>query len=102
VITVTGKRRWTQEIGRYTPFGLVLAIAAAGIGLIFAYHWRIGSGLIGGSLLVAAALRVLLPERQLGLIALRGRFTDVILYGGLGFLVVLVAATIIGGPFDHS
>ena len=101
MITVTGRRRRTEEIGRYAPFVLVLAIAAAGIGLIFAYHWRIGSGLIGGSLLVAAGLRLLLPEKQLGLIALRRRFTEVLLYGGFGILIVLVAATIIGGPFDH-
>ncbi|MFI9385074.1 DUF3017 domain-containing protein [Kutzneria sp. NPDC052558] len=101
MITVTGRRRWTEEIGRHAPFVLVLAIAAAGILLIFLYHWRIGSGLIGGSLLFAAALRLLLPEKQLGLIALRRRFTDVLLYGGFGVLIVLVAATITGGPFDH-
>ena len=101
MITVTGRRRWTEEIGRYTPFVLVLAIAAAGIGLIFLYHWRIGSGLIGGSLLVAAGLRALLPEKQLSLIALRSKFTDILLYGGFGVLIVFVAATIIGGPFDH-
>jgi Protein of unknown function (DUF3017) len=101
VITVTGRRRWTEEIGRYTPFVLVLAIVAAGTVLIFLYHWRIGSGLIGGSLLVAAGLRALLPEKQLGLIALRRKFTDIVLYGGLGALIVLVAATITGGPFDH-
>jgi len=101
VITVTGRRRWTGEIGRYAPFALVMAVAAAGVVLVFLYHWRIGSGLIGGSLLVAAGLRVLLPEKQLGLIALRRRFTDVLLYGGFGVLIVLVAATITGGPLDH-
>jgi multisubunit Na+/H+ antiporter MnhB subunit len=101
VITVTGRRRLSEEIGRYTPFVLVLVIAAAGIGLIFLYHWRIGSGLIGGSLLVAAGLRALLPDRQLGLIALRRKPTDILLYGGLGLLIVFVAATITGGPFDH-
>ena len=101
MITVTGRRRWTEEIGRYTPFVLVLAVAAAGIVLIFLYHWRIGSGLIGGSLLVAAGLRALLPEKQLGLLALRRKFTDILMYGGLGVLIIFVAATIIGGPFDQ-
>jgi hypothetical protein len=101
VITVTGRRRWTGEIGRYAPFALVMAVAAAGVVLIFLYHWRIGSGLIGGSLLVAAGLRVLLPEKQLGLIALRRKLTDIVLYGGLGLLIILVAATITGGPLDQ-
>jgi hypothetical protein len=94
VITVTGRRRWTEEIGRYTPFVLVMAIVAAGVVLIFLYHWRIGSGLIGGSLLVAAGLRLLLPEKQLGLIALRRRFTDILLYGAFGSLMIWVALTI--------
>jgi hypothetical protein len=94
VITVTGRRRWTEEIGRYTPFVLVMAIVAAGVVLIFLYHWRIGSGLIGGSLLVAAGLRLLLPEKQLGLIALRRRFTDILLYGAFGTLMIWVALTI--------
>ncbi len=94
MITVTGRRRWTEEIGRYTPFVLVMAIVAAGVVLIFLYHWRIGSGLIGGSLLVAAGLRLLLPEKQLGLIALRRRFTDILLYGAFGTLMIWVALTI--------
>ena len=99
MITVTGRRRWTEEIGKHLPFVLVLVIAAAGIGLVFLYHWRIGSGLIGGSLLVAAGLRALLPEKQLGLIAVRRKFTDILLYGAFGVLIVFVAATITGGPF---
>ncbi|MEV6606687.1 DUF3017 domain-containing protein [Kutzneria sp. NPDC051319] len=100
MITVTGRRRWTEEIGRYTAFGLVMAVVAAGVALIFLYHWRIGSGLIGGSLLVGAGLRALLPENQLALIAVRRKLTDIVLYGGLGLLIIFIAATITGGPLD--
>jgi Protein of unknown function (DUF3017) len=100
VITVTGQRRRTLALARCAPFAMVLAIVLAGAGLILVYHWRIGSGLIGGALLFAAALRLLLPERQLGLIALRGRLTDMLLYGLLGTSIIVIAATITGGPFE--
>lgn len=99
MITVTGRRRRTLALARYAPFAMVLAIVLAAAVLILLYHWRIGAGLIGGALLFAAALRLLMPERQLGLIALRSRLIDVLLYGTFGTLIILVAATIIGGPF---
>lgn len=82
------------------PFLLVLAVVAVGIVRIVMYHWRDGAALVGGALLLAAGLRLLLSEEKIGLIAIRKRGMDVFLYGGLGAFIVYVAITIQGGPFE--
>ncbi|MGH3516846.1 MAG: DUF3017 domain-containing protein [Haloechinothrix sp.] len=84
----------------HLPFGLVLALVAVAMLRIYQYHWREGAVLIGGALLVAALLRGLLSDEQVGLIAIRGRGIDVLLYSGLGLMIWFVALTITGGPFS--
>lgn len=83
----------------HLAFAVVLLVAAAGIVRILEYHWRQGSALIGGTLVLAALFRALLPPRRAGLLAVRGRPVDVLSYAGLGALVLFVALTIQGGPF---
>lgn len=80
------------------PFGLVLAIVAAGFVRIAQYHWREGTVLIAGALLVAALLRAVLSPERAGLIVIRGRGVDVLLYTALGVMILLVALTITKGP----
>jgi multisubunit Na+/H+ antiporter MnhB subunit len=70
--------------------------------LVALQHWRRGAAVIGGALLLAAALRAVLPNERAGLIALRGRGVDVLLYCALGLVILVVALTIVGGPFDTS
>jgi hypothetical protein len=41
---------------------------------------------------------VALPPDRAGLLVIRGRYLDVLLYGGFGVLVLAVALTIVGGP----
>lgn len=84
----------------YLPLLLVLLVVAAGVVRIVMYHWREGTVLIGVALLLAAALRVLLPADRAGLIAVRGRAVDVLSYGALGVIVMAVSLTIVGGPLD--
>ncbi|MBV8932768.1 MAG: DUF3017 domain-containing protein [Kutzneria sp.] len=85
----------------HLPFALVLLVVAVGFERILAYHWREGTALIGVALLLASALRQFLGSRPVGLIAIRGKLTDVVLYGVLGLLILAVALTITpGGPFD--
>ncbi|AUS79274.1 DUF3017 domain-containing protein [Actinoalloteichus sp. AHMU CJ021] len=79
-------------------FLLVIAVVVLGFVRVFMGHWREGSVLLGGALLLAAGLRVLLADEQAGLLKIRGRGVDVLLYGLLGGMVVLVALTIEGGP----
>jgi hypothetical protein len=40
--------------------------------------------------MLAGLLRLLLPARQAGLLAVRGRFTDVLCYAGSGVAIVLL------------
>jgi hypothetical protein len=77
--------------------GVVLAIAAIGLLRVATANWREGAVLLGGSLLVAATLRVVLPPERAGLLAIRSRVVDVLSYTGLGVAVVLLAVTITRG-----
>lgn len=84
----------------HIPLLLVLAIVAVGLARIGQYHWREGTVLLGGALLFAGLMRAVLPTDSIGLVAIRGRGVDVLLYGGLGLMVLAVALTITGGPFN--
>ncbi|MGH3997243.1 MAG: DUF3017 domain-containing protein [Pseudonocardiaceae bacterium] len=79
-------------------FGLVLAVVAIGMVRIAQYHWREGAVIIGGALLLAAGLRAVLPPERTGLLGIRRRALDVLIYGAFGLLMLAVALTITGGP----
>jgi hypothetical protein len=72
----------------------VLAVAAVGLLRVATANWREGAVLLGGSLLLAAALRTALPPDRAGLLAIRSKVLDVLSYSGLGLAVVLLAVTI--------
>lgn len=78
----------------HAPFGTVLALGLFALLWIALRHWRIGSSLIGLALLLAAVLRLVLPSEQVGLLAIRSRGVDLLLYSCLGLLILAVALTI--------
>ncbi len=84
----------------HLPFSLVLFVAAIGFFRVSIRHWRDGAMLIGCALVLAAVLRAFLPDEKVGLLAIRSRTVDIVLYSGLGLLILWVAATIHGlfGP----
>ena len=51
--------------------------------------FRFGTLLIGVALLAGAAMRWLLPD--VGMLAVRSRFTDIVTYGVLGVTIALLA-----------
>lgn len=57
----------------------VLLVATAGIVVTVADDWRLGVRVLAGALAGAAALRLLLPEREAGMLAVRHRAVDVVL-----------------------
>ncbi|MEV7084257.1 DUF3017 domain-containing protein [Streptomyces sp. NPDC093516] len=74
---------------RQWPVLAVLGIAGLGL-LITAFdQFRLGTLLIGIALLGGGALRWLLPD--VGMLAVRSRFTDIVTYGVLGTVIVLLA-----------
>ncbi|WP_330240373.1 DUF3017 domain-containing protein [Streptomyces sp. NBC_00525] len=78
---------------RQWPLLAVLCVAAAGLLVVaadpFDEAFRVGTILIGAALIGAAVLRLVV--RSVGMLAVRSRFTDLVTYGLLGTLIVLLA-----------
>lgn len=72
---------------RQWPLLGVLGAALAGL-LVMLADFRIGLLIVGGAMLAGAALRLTLPA--VGMLAVRSRFTDVLTYGVMGTLIVLL------------
>jgi hypothetical protein len=79
---------------RQWPLGLVLLLVAGGVLLVLDQHVKRGSVLLGGALLVAALLRSVLPTRDIGLLAVRGRAFDVLTTGALGTAIVILTVVV--------
>ena len=84
---------------RQWPLLTVLAGVAIGLTITAAGSFRAGLIVVGGCLLLGAVLRWLLPE--VGMLAVRSRFTDLITYGALGAAIVLLALMIQPKPILH-
>ncbi|AKH84384.1 membrane protein [Streptomyces sp. CNQ-509] len=82
---------------RQWPILLVLAIAAAGLITVAAGPFREGTLILGGSLLVGGVLRGTVPE--VGMLAVRSRFTDIVTFGVLGLAIVLLALVAMPDPW---
>lgn len=91
-------KRERKAVPVQLPFTVVLVMVAIAGLRIWQYHWREGAVIIGVALVVAAVLRAMLSDEQAGLLAVRGRPVDVLSYGGLGVVVLIIAFTISHGP----
>jgi hypothetical protein len=70
---------------RALPIAVVLALIVAGLVLALLDHWRKGSAALAGAAGLAALLRLVLPARLVGVLAVRSRRFDVL------FLVLTTA-----------
>ncbi|MEV6990840.1 DUF3017 domain-containing protein [Streptomyces sp. NPDC093228] len=70
---------------------ILVVLSAVGLGLLLTALdvFRLGTILIGVALLGGAAMRWALPD--VGMLAVRSRFTDMVTYGVLGLAIVLLA-----------
>ena len=81
---------------RNLPIVLVLALATTGICYSAAVppHWLRGVLLLAAALVLASLFRLVLPARQAGLLAVRGRVVDILWYAGLGVAIITFGLTL--------
>ncbi|MDT9688737.1 DUF3017 domain-containing protein [Streptomyces sp. P9(2023)] len=86
---------------RQWPLLTVVGLAALGLLIVgtdlIPQSFRVGTILVGVALLVGAGLRRLLPS--VGMLAVRSRFTDMVTYGVMGGLIVLLALMVQPAPW---
>jgi hypothetical protein len=83
----------TSTVGG-TLFLVVLGVAVAGIVVVNAGNWRLGIEMLGGALIGASMLRLTLPQKDAGMLAVRNRTFDTSLLLVIGVILVFLAATI--------
>lgn len=76
---------------RQWPITVVLLGVGIALALITADYFRRGSIVLAGSVLLAGFLRLLLPDREAGLLAVRSRRADVAVLFTLGALLAIFA-----------
>ena len=80
---------------------LLVVVAGVAVGLLVTWlgesTWRIGCLLIGASLLVGAVERLLLPDREAGLLQVRGKTFDVAVLAVTGAAVLVLAVVVPAG-----
>jgi Na+-transporting NADH:ubiquinone oxidoreductase subunit NqrB len=84
--------RLRAQLRGQAPYLTVLACLAAAVGFLLLQpaHWRRGVAAIAGAVLLAALLRLLLPDPAAGMLAVRRRWLDVSTYLVLGGLILFV------------
>ena len=90
-------RRYPSTIGG-ACYLVVLAASAFGLAITARGDWRLGVRWIASSLLAAAVLRLVLPARDAGMLAVRRRSVDVALLVVVGLALFVLAATIPNQP----
>ena len=86
-------RRYPSTIGGAFYLS-ILAVAGTALFITYRHDWRLGIQILGGSCLAAALIRLVLANRDAGMLAVRNRFIDVSLLTGAGILLIVLATTI--------
>ena len=75
---------FTERVVDQWPLALVLGGVATGLALLAFVDFRVGSLVVAVSVVFAGALRLVLPRRTAGLLAVRSTGIDLAVYGTLG------------------
>ena len=89
--------RKPRTVGGVVYLG-VLAATCAGLGLVAFGPWRLGLGVIGGSLITGALARLVIPRDNAGMLGMRPKLVDVLVLIVLGSGLVVLAAVIPNQP----
>ena len=90
-------RAWQWVVEQLAFLVVLLVVAAAFLYLIVEPgHWRRGSGVVAVAMLLAAVLRAVLSPTRAGLLVVRARWIDVVVYAVIGGLILGVAVRLHG------
>ena len=90
-------RRYPSTIGG-AFYLVVLGVSLTGLGLVVWGDWRTGIRWIGAALLFGSLVRLVLPSRDAGMLAVRSKLLDALMLSGAGAALFFLAATIPGPP----
>lgn len=90
-------RRYPSTIGG-AFYLLVLGAVVVAMTVVGLGEWRTGVRLMGGSLVFAAAVRLVLRSRDAGMLAVRHKVLDAVVLVVLGGLLVFLAGSIPDQP----
>lgn len=91
------ERRYPSTIGG-AFYILVLIAAAIGIALVVRDDWRLGVRVLAGALGGAALVRLVLPQRDAGMLAVRHRLIDVLMLAGVAVALFVLTGSIPDQP----
>jgi len=91
------RRPFLAGLLRQWPLAAVLAAVGVGLVMVALEHWRKGLVVAGLALVGGALLRLLLPLRRTGFLAVRSRPVDVLLLAGTGLALAIIALAIPSG-----
>ncbi|MDR0837900.1 MAG: DUF3017 domain-containing protein [Propionibacteriaceae bacterium] len=86
---------WPGAAARQWPLILVIGAFCVGLALIYFDYWRRGSFIVGGAVGLAGFLRLVLPERLVGLLAVRSKALDVCFAVGAGALIMVLSLAVV-------
>ncbi len=94
-----------DEGARYFPstigglfYLVVLAGTGLGIWISWSGDWRLGIKWVGAALILAGGMRLLLRQRDAGMLAVRKRWIDVLMLVGVGAALVFLTESIPNQP----
>ena len=88
------RRPFLAGVIRQLPLLAVLVVVGVGLVVVAFDHWRKGVVIMGVALIGAALLRLLLPVRRVGFLAVRSRPVDVVLLAVTGLAITVIVLTI--------
>lgn len=90
-------RRYPSTIGG-AFYLLVLVASGVGLGIVAHGNWRLGVKWVAGALVLSALVRLVLPARDAGMLAVRRRFVDVLILAVVGVALWFLSSTIPNQP----
>ncbi len=87
------RRPFLAGLVRQLPLLATILVVGVGLLLVTFGYWRRGLVVVGLAVLGAALLRLLLPVRRLGLLAVRSRSFDVLLLAATGLALTVLTLT---------